>query len=63
MPVAGHFFYPLLKYFEQKEKDELILAHVIHALACVIHCATLATVRLVLYMVCVAIVTNSVLVK
>ena len=35
-----------MKYFEQKEKVELIIAHVIHTLAHVIHCAAIATVRL-----------------
>lgn len=39
-----------MKYFEQKEKVELIIAHVIHTLAHMIHCAAIATVRLyVLY--------------
>ena len=51
MPVAGHFFFPLMKYFEQQEKVELIVAHVIHTLAHVIHCAAIATVRFVLYLI------------
>ena len=43
--VAGHFFFPLMKYFNQSDKDDLIVAHVIHTLAHVIHCAAVATVR------------------
>ena len=46
IPVAGHFFFPLMKYFSQNDKDDLIVAHVIHTLAHVIHCAAVATVRL-----------------
>lgn len=45
-----------MKYFKQKEKDELIVAHVIHTLAHVIHCA--AGVGFVYCSVSVAIVTS-----
>lgn len=38
--VVNHFYYPLMKYFEQDRHDELVVAHVIHTLAHMIHCAT-----------------------
>lgn len=57
IPVAGYFFFPLMKYFEQKDKDELVIAHVIHTLTHVIHCAKIATVRLCIAYSIVAIVT------
>lgn len=38
--VVTHFYYPLLKYFDQdREQDDIIVAHVIHTLAHMIHCA------------------------
>ena len=39
--VVNHFYYPLMKYFEQdSQQDDLLVAHVIHTLAHMIHCAT-----------------------
>lgn len=56
IPVAGHFFFPLMRYFKQEEKDELIVAHVIHTLGHLIHCAAVATVRFTLHVITVAMV-------